>query len=137
MYIAKGGPVFRALSALMILLYLAACSSTTTLTALGVHSAADRAPIKRDQVYRVAFTDGTTQDAVGTAISMERNSICLYYGEKGKWIRHPLSEVDEIYLVTTDHLKKRRRTALITGAAVLAAFAAAGAGGYYLEQKLK
>lgn len=129
----------RVISVVLIMLYLAACGSTTKVQPLGVHSANDhrKLTVNDEDKYTVKLRDGTEHEVYGNALRIEQNYIWAYSYVEQQWKSYPMSEVDEIYIEHVDRVKKRKNTALITGAAVLAAFAAAAAGGYFLEREMR
>ena len=132
-------PFIRIVSLALVLCYLAACGSATTMYPLKVQSAADMRElrVKPEEVYVVKFVDGTQQRVEGGVIFLEQESLCLYSSKDGGWTRHRRAEIDEVYLEDTDQMKSKKNKTLITASAVLAAFLAASAGGYFIEQKLR
>lgn len=129
----------KILSIIIICAYLAACGSTTKTTPLNIHTANDAqgVKIKEGEQYRIVLNDGRETVAEGNAIQVRPDAVYVYSAENERWERYERSEVQDVYLETTDKQKRSKKRAYITGAAVLAAFAAAVTGGYFLEKKMK
>jgi len=129
----------RILSIIVICTYLAACGSTTKTTPLNIHTAnnAQGVKVKEGEQYKIVLVDGREMVAEGNAIQVRSDAVYVYNGQGERWDRFERSEVQDVYLETTDKQKRSRKRAYITGAAVLAAFAAALTGGYFLEKKMK
>jgi len=123
----------------MLLLYLAGCSSTTTVQALNIHSSNDMRTIKIDeqQTYEIKLVNGTSHMVYGDALKLHADLIQAYEYNLDQWMQYTKPQVEDIYLRIDDRKKEEKRTYWKTGLAVLAAFAAASAGGYFIQKELR